>query len=116
MVLYNHKETINNIKVKEETKMMNISKEVMERINLYWNEITGYMADDIREWTHSRYCEEQNWKFLKEYFLRLVCEYGEEEGEAFDTLLWQEFNIDIDDLVTDDEKQEAITEYENKNN
>ena len=116
MVLYNYEETINNIKVKEETKMMNISKEVMERINLYWNEITGYMADDVREWTHSRYCEEQNWKFLKEYFLRLVCEYGEEEGEAFNTLLWQEFNIDIDDLVTDDEKQEAITEYENKNN
>ena len=95
--------------------MMNISKKVIEKINLYWDEIVGYMDKNTREWTHFHYGEEQNWKFLKEYFLRLIYEYGEDEGDEFDHILWQEFNIDIDDIVTYDEKQEAIEMYENYN-
>lgn len=92
--------------------MTNTNNEVIERINLYWDEITGYMADDVREWTHSRYCCESNEKFLKEYFLRLIYEYGIDEANAFDVLLWDEFNIDINDIVTFGEKEEALIAYE----
>ena len=95
---------------------MNISKEVIERINLNWDEITNYMEENVREWTHIRYCEEQNWKFLKEYYLRLIYEYGFDEASAFDIILWDEFNIDINDIVTFDEKEEALIAYESTNN
>lgn len=97
---------------KEEIKMMNVSKEVIERINLYWEEITNYMEENIREWTYYHYCCESNEKFLKEYFLRLIYEYGIDEANAFDILLWDEFNIDINDIVTFDEKEEALIAYE----
>ena len=92
--------------------MTNTNNEVIERINLYWDEITNYMEENVREWTHYHYCCESNEKFLKEYFLRLIYEYGIDESNAFDILLWDEFNIDINDIVTFDEKEEALIAYE----
>ena len=92
--------------------MTNTNNEVIERINLYWDEITNYMEENIREWTYYHYCCESNEKFLKEYFLRLIYEYGINEANAFDVLLWDEFNIDINDIVTFDEKEEALIAYE----
>ena len=97
---------------KEEMKMTNTNKEVIERINLYWDEITNYMEENIREWTYYHYYCESNEKFLKEYFLRLIYEYGIDEANAFDILLWDEFNIDINDIVTFDEKEEVLIAYE----
>jgi hypothetical protein len=69
------------------------------------------MDDDLREWTHYHYCGESNEEFLKQYFLRLCYEQGEEKAEEFEQLLWNEFEIDIDDLVSYEEKRNAIEEY-----
>ena len=73
--------------------------------------IAAYMDDDLREWTHYHYCEESNEEFLKQYFLRLCYEQGEEKAEEFEQLLWNEFEIDIDDLVSYEEKRNAVEEY-----
>ena len=73
--------------------------------------IEAYMDDDLREWTHYHYCGESNEEFLKQYFLRLCYEQGEEKAEEFEQLLWNEFEIDIDDLVSYEEKRNAIEEY-----
>lgn len=97
---------------KEEKKMTNINNEVIERINLHWNDITNYMEENVREWTYYHYFCESNEKFLKEYFLRLIYVYGIDEANAFDILLWEEFKIDINDIVTFDEKEEALIAYE----
>lgn len=92
--------------------MTNINNEVIERINLHWNDITNYMEENVREWTNFYYFYESNEKFLKEYFLRLIYEYGIDEANAFDILLWEGFKIDINDIVTFDEKEEALIAYE----
>lgn len=73
--------------------------------------IEVYMDDDLREWTHYHYCGESNEEFLKQYFLRLCYEQGEDKAEEFEQLLWNEFEIDIDDLVSYEEKRNAIEEY-----
>lgn len=73
--------------------------------------IEAYMDDDLREWTHYHYCGESNEEFLKQYFLRLCYEQGEDKAEEFEQLLWNEFEIDIDDLVSYEEKRNAIEEY-----
>ena len=73
--------------------------------------IEVYMDDDLREWTHYHYCGESNEEFLKQYFLRLCYEQGEDKAEEFEQLLWNEFEIDIDDLVSYEEKRSAIEEY-----
>ena len=67
--------------------------------------IEVYMDDDLREWTHYHYCGESNEEFLKQYFLRLCYEQGEDKAEEFEQLLWNEFEIDIDDLVSYEEKK-----------
>ena len=36
--------------------MTNTNNEFIERINLYWDEITNYMEENVREWTHYHYC------------------------------------------------------------
>lgn len=73
--------------------------------------IAAYMDDDLREWTHYHYGKERNEEFLKQYFLRLCYKQGEEKAEEFEQLLWNEFEIDIDDLVSYEEKRNAIEEY-----
>ena len=73
--------------------------------------VAVYMDDDLREWTHYHYCGESNEEFLKQYFLRLCYEQGEEKAEEFEQLLWNEFEIDIDNLVSYEEKRNAIEEY-----
>lgn len=73
--------------------------------------IEAYMDDDLREWTHYHYYGGNNEEFLKQYFLRLCYEQGEEKAEEFEHLLWNEFEIDIDDLVSYEEKRNVIDEY-----
>lgn len=73
--------------------------------------IEAYMDNDLREWTRYHYCGESNEEFLKQYFLRLCYEQGEEKAEEFEQLLWNEFEIDINDLVSYEEKRSAIEEY-----
>ena len=84
--------------------MKEITNKVLESVAVY-------MDDDLREWTHYHYCGESNEEFLKQYFLRLCYEQGEEKAEEFEQLLWNEFEIDIDDLVSYEEKRSAIDEY-----
>lgn len=84
--------------------MKEITNKVLESVAVY-------MDDDLREWTHYHYCGESNEEFLKQYFLRLCYEQGEEKAEEFEQLLWNEFEIDIDDLVSYEEKRNAIEEY-----
>lgn len=83
-------------------------KEITDKI---LESVAVYMDDDLREWTHYHYCGESNEEFLKQYFLRLCYEQGEEKAEEFEQLLWNEFEIDIDDLVSYEEKRNAIEEY-----
>lgn len=77
-------------------------KEITDKI---LESVAVYMDDDLREWTHYHYCGESNEEFLKQYFLRLCYEQGEEKAEEFEQLLWNEFEIDIDDLVSYEEKK-----------
>ena len=51
-------------------------------------------------------------KYCKQYFLRLCYEQGENKADEFELLLWDEFEIDINDYVTFEEKQDAIDMYE----
>lgn len=83
-------------------------KEITDKV---LESVAVYMDDDLREWTHYHYCGESNDEFLKQYFLRLCYEQGEEKAEEFEQLLWNEFEIDIDDLVSYEEKRNAIEEY-----
>lgn len=83
-------------------------KEITDKV---LESVAVYMDDDLREWTHYHYCGESNEEFLKQYFLRLCYEQGEEKAEEFEQLLWNEFEIDIDDLVSYEEKRNAIEEY-----
>lgn len=83
-------------------------KEITDKI---LESVAVYMDDVLREWTHYHYCGESNEEFLKQYFLRLCYEQGEEKAEEFEQLLWNEFEIDIDDLVSYEEKRNAIEEY-----
>lgn len=83
-------------------------KEITDKV---LESVAVYMDDDLREWTHYHYCGESNEEFLKQYFLRLCYEQGEEKAEEFEQLLWNEFEIDIDDLVSYEEKRSAIEEY-----
>ena len=73
--------------------------------------IAAYMDDDLREWTNYHYCGESNEEFIKQYFLRLCYEQGEEKAEEFENLLWNEFEIDIDNIVSYEEKRNAIEDY-----
>lgn len=75
-------------------------------------DIAAYMDDDLREWTHFHYCGESNETFVAQYFLRLCYEQGSEKAEEFEDLLWNEFEIDINDYVTFEEKQDSIDMYE----
>ena len=83
-------------------------KEITDKV---LESVAVYMDDDLREWTHYHYCGESNDEFLKQYFLRLCYEQGEEKAEEFEQLLWNEFEIDIDNLVSYEEKRNAIEEY-----
>lgn len=83
-------------------------KEITDKV---LESVAVYMDDDLREWTHYHYCGESNEEFLKQYFLRLCYEQGEEKAEEFEQFLWNEFEIDIDDLVSYEEKRSAIEEY-----
>lgn len=83
-------------------------KEITDKV---LESVAVYMDDDLREWKHYHYCGESNEEFLKQYFLRLCYEQGEEKAEEFEQLLWNEFEIDIDDLVSYEEKRSAIEEY-----
>lgn len=83
-------------------------KEITDKV---LESVAVYLDDDLREWTHYHYCGESNEEFLKQYFLRLCYEQGEEKSEEFEQLLWNEFEIDIDDLVSYEEKRNAIEEY-----
>ena len=83
-------------------------KEITDKV---LESVAVYMDDDLREWTHYHYCGESNEEFLKQYFLRLCYEQGEEKAEEFEQLLWNEFEIDVDDLVSYEEKRSAIEEY-----
>ena len=83
-------------------------KEITDKV---LESVAVYMDDDLREWTHYHYCGESNEEFLKQYFLRLCYEQGEEKAEEFEQLLRNEFEIDIDDLVSYEEKRSAIEEY-----
>ena len=83
-------------------------KEITDKV---LESVAVYMDDDLREWTHYHYCGESNEEFLKQYFLRLCYEQGEEKAEEFEQLLWNEFEIDINDLVSYEEKRNAIEEY-----
>ena len=83
-------------------------KEITDKV---LESVAVYMDDDLREWTHYHYCGESNEEFIKQYFLRLCYEQGEEKAEEFENLLWNEFEIDIDDLVSYEEKRNAIEDY-----
>lgn len=83
-------------------------KEITDKV---LESVAVYMDDDLRDWTHYHYCGESNEEILKQYFLRLCYEQGEEKAEEFEQLLWNEFEIDIDDLVSYEEKRNAIEEY-----
>lgn len=49
--------------------------------------IATYMNDEIREWCHDTYmgCEPE--VFLKQYYLRLIYEQGEEAADEFEEIL-----------------------------
>lgn len=83
-------------------------KEITDKV---LESVAVYMDDDLREWTHYNYCGESNEEFIKQYFLRLCYEQGEEKAEEFENLLWNEFEIDIDNLVSYEEKRNAIEDY-----
>ena len=84
-------------------------KEITDKV---LESVAVYMDDDLREWTHYHYCGESNEEFVKQYFLRLCYEQGENKADEFESLLWDEFEIDINDYVTFEEKQDAIYMYE----
>lgn len=96
--------------VEEETDIQE-EKEMLNQEML--NEIGTYMNDEVREWVHDCYmgCEPE--EFLKQYYLRLIYEYGEEAGDEFEILLSCEFGINIMDYVSLSEKWDAIDMYEN---
>ena len=74
--------------------------------------IATYMNDEIREWRHDTYmgCEPE--VFLKQYYLRLIYEQGEEAADEFEVILSCEFGINIMDYVSLAEKWNAIDMYE----
>ena len=76
------------------------------------NIIATYMDDEIREWCHDSYMGCEPKEFLKQYFLRLIYEKGEEAGDEFEILLSCEFGINIMNYVSLAEKWNAIDMYE----
>lgn len=74
--------------------------------------IATYMNDEIREWCHDTYmgCEPE--VFLKQYYLRLIYEQGEEAADEFEEILSCEFGVSIMDYVSASEKWDAIDMYE----
>ena len=73
--------------------------------------IASYMNPEIREWTHYNYAPCEPEILIKNYYLRLLYEDMTTEADEFEKILWEEFSINIDNLVTYDEKQNAIDKW-----
>ena len=76
------------------------------------NNIATYMDDEIREWCHDIALGKEPEEFLKQYYLRLAYEKGEDALDDFKKILYYEFNIDIYDIVDVREEEEALELYE----
>lgn len=76
-------------------------------------EIASHMDADVREWAEHTYSYYENEEILKQYYLRLIYEKGEEKGDEFDWMLWNDFGVDIMEYVTPEEKLDSIDMYEN---
>lgn len=84
--------------------MKTISDELMK-------EITKHMNEEVKDWTEHTYLCCENEEFLKQYFLRLIFDEGEEVADSFEWLLWNEFNVDIMHYVTYAEKMDAVNMF-----
>lgn len=60
--------------------------------------IENFMLEDLREWTHYHYAPCTNEEFIKQYYLMLQRENGEDMAEQFGYLLRELINFDIYDL------------------
>lgn len=78
-----------------------ISKSTMRAIEVH-------LERNLRELTHFLYSPCSPEKFLREYYLRACYEEGPEEALAIDLMLYHEFGIDIDDLVSRIERDDTL--------
>jgi len=60
--------------------------------------IENFMLEDLREWVHYHYAPCTNEEFIKQYYLRLYHENGEDMASQFVYLLRELIKFDIYDL------------------
>src|SRR5699024_981275 len=72
-----------------------------------WGAIETHLDLAIREWVHLHYSPCLPEDFLEEYCLRLAYEYGEDELDAFGEMLYHEFGIDLSDIYTELDLEDA---------